>query len=112
MTLRRLGRVNSLDGLLAHDSLYPAEATCMHPDCSNLCHHRPDGRGRARLFCSKPCATDYSQCRQALLAELAAIDAVVADLPRSSNDAVALRRQRSRVLWILARYGGEPATTP
>ncbi len=112
MMIPGLGRASSVEDLISHDSLYPATATCMHPDCTDLCHYPTNAQGRRQLFCSKRCTTDYSQRRQLFLNELGAIDAAVTDLPRWGNSAIQLRRQRSRVLWHLARYGGEPVTAP
>lgn len=107
-----LGRANSVAELLTHDSLYPPAASCLHPVCAELCTYPMNTQGRRQLFCSKQCATDYSQTRQALVGEISSIDSALVELPKWGKVAVQLRQQRSRVVWHLARYGGEPTELP
>lgn len=108
MNLRVLNEPESVTDLCAHRALYPSDAPCMHPRCSQRCHYPESTRGRRQMFCSSNCAKDYSAQRLSLIRELQYIDTALEQGGTRGSLASQLRRQRSHARWHLARFGGEP----
>lgn len=108
MNLRVLNEPESVTDLCAHRALYPSDAPCMHPQCSQPCHYPESTRGRRQMFCSSSCAKDYSAQRLSLIRELQYIDTALRQGGTRGNLASQLRSQRAHARWHLARFGGEP----
>lgn len=107
MSFLRVSPAHTVDDLLASQDLIDTPATCLHPDCHELCTYKGGKVGRPRLYCSDRCAKRYSATRSELLNRLQLVERAIEHSGRYNKMGYILREQLSLVRWHLARYGGE-----
>jgi hypothetical protein len=98
--------------LLVARHLENVPAACLNPGCPNQCAYPVTKSGKRPLFCSPACTKRYSAHRRRFLEDLAIADRALAETPSTGREAARLRMHRARVIWHLARHGGEGDDSP